>query len=119
MILYSSILKYKLLWSSCLNSDKLLLSDEVVLPCKPNGGSPFMHIAFSCIPSSLFTGWGHHYYTRFRLFPKGKTVYSSVSPHRVECPSTKTSTKDNLATLSQPPFPSLCIFSTNGGSNHA
>lgn len=70
----------------------------VNLPCNPNGGSPFMHTAFSRIPSSLFSGWILAWCTRFRLSPVEKTAYTMPNPHRVERPSAKTSTKGMLAT---------------------
>lgn len=94
-------------WSNLLKPVTIFLRGEKAgLPCNPNGVSPFMHTAYSCIPSALFTGWGLTLCTLFRLSPKGKTVCIVSSPRRVECPSAKRSTKGNTFS----PHPILSLF---------
>lgn len=63
------------------------------LPCNPNGGSPFLPIAFSRISGSLFTGWELDTCTHFCLAPAEQMAYKCPLPRRVERPSAKTSTK--------------------------
>jgi hypothetical protein len=73
-------------------------------PCNPNGGSPFLYIAWSRITGPLFTGRGLPYHARFCLAPLEQTAHGRASPHRVERPSPEKSTKGNSVT---PPSPSF------------
>ncbi len=67
-------------------------------PCNLNGGSPFLHIAYSRVTGSLLTKRGQTYYKRFRWAPLEQTVYNRSSSHRVERPSPEMSTKGNSTT---------------------
>jgi hypothetical protein len=80
-------------------------------PCELNGGSPFMHTAFSRITGPLFTERGLAYYARFSLAPLEQTVHSMPSPHRVEQPSPRIFKKENPA--APPPLSLSCSSSSS------
>ncbi|VAW75051.1 hypothetical protein MNBD_GAMMA12-758 [hydrothermal vent metagenome] len=97
-----------------LSSDvqRLWLGIPEKLPCNPGGGSPSLYHEILCITGPLFTKRSSRPYRHFGLASKKSNNDRGNTPHRVEQPNHKLSTKVGIlsASTSQRSSASLLKF---------